>query len=298
VKKLAEKLNYSPNPIAQSLKKNKTTTIGVIVPEIKHDFFSSAISGIEDVAYQSGYTIILSQSNENFEREVINTNALVNHRVAGIIVSISQQTKNGDHFKILTDRNIPIVFFDRVCEDIDTNKIIIDDEKGALNAVEHLIEKGYKKIAHIAGPQELDICKKRLNGYSSALRAAGFSPEHEMIIYGGMQEVDGYNCIENLLTNKNVPDAVFCINDPVAIGAYQRIVQAGLRIPDDIGIVGFSNNKITTLVNPQLTTVEQPSYEMGRKAAEILIGMIENTVKNNQFETIVLNSSLIVRGST
>jgi len=113
-----------------------------------------------------------------------------------------------------------------------------------------------------------------------------------------MQEVDGYNCIENLLTNKNVPDAVFCINDPVAIGAYQRIVQAGLRIPDDIGIVGFSNNKITTLVNPQLTTVEQPSYEMGRKAAEILIGMIENTVKNNQFETIVLNSSLIVRGST
>jgi len=148
VKTLADKLNYSPNPIAQSLKSNKTTTIGVIVPEIKHDFFSSAISGIEDVAYQSGYTILLSQSNESFEREVVNTNALMRHRVAGVIVSISQNTKNGDHFKLLLDRNIPLVFFDRACDDVEADKVVIDDEKSAYEAVIHLINKGYKNVYH------------------------------------------------------------------------------------------------------------------------------------------------------
>ncbi len=298
VKTLAQKLNYSPNPIAQSLKNNRTTTIGVIVPEIKHDFFSTAISGIEDIAYESGYTIILCQSNESFEREIVNTNALMHHRVAGVIVSISQQTSTGDHFKTLIDRGIPVVFFDRVCEDVDANKIIIDDEKSAFIAVQHLINKGYKKIAHFAGPQELDVCKKRLNGYLTALKSAGCTREQEMIYLGGMHETDGYSCMDNLINSQNIPDSVFCINDPVAIGAYQRIQEAGLRIPDDIGIVGFSNNKITTLVNPQLTTVDQPSFEMGKKAAEILIDIIENPNKKNQFKTIVLNSSLIARGST
>jgi len=298
VKALAEKLNYTPNPIAQSLKKNRTSTIGVLVPEIKHDFFSSAISGIEEVAYHSGYTIIVSQSNESYEREVINTNALMNHRVAGVIVSISQQTKTGAHFQKLIDRNIPLVFFDRVCEDVEANKVIIDDEKSAYIAVQHLIEKGYKKIAHFAGPKDLSICKKRLSGYKEALFENNLSVKEEYILHGGMHETDGYNSMNVLLKQNIVPDAIFCVNDPVAIGAYQRIKEAGLKIPQDIGIVGFSNNKITTLVEPQITTVNQPSFEMGKKSAEILIEMIKHPEKINEPRTIIVETNLIVRNST
>lgn len=295
VKTLADKLNYSPNPIAQSLKSNKTTTIGVIVPEIKHDFFSSAISGIEDVAYQSGYTILLSQSNESFEREVVNTNALMRHRVAGVIVSISQNTKNGDHFKLLLDRNIPLVFFDRACDDVEADKVVIDDEKSAYEAVIHLINRGYKNIAHLAGPKELSVCKNRLQGYLAAIKS---SKQNEFILYGGMHEDDGFRLMDLLITENNLPDSIFCVNDPVAMGAYQRIMEAGLQIPKDIAIVGFSNNKITNMVIPKITTVDQPSFEMGRKAAEILIDLIENPSKKIKPKTIVLNTSLIVRSST
>lgn len=172
VKKVAEELRYLPNPIAQSLKSSRTTTIGVIVPEIKHDFFSSAISGIEDVAYQSGYSIIVCQSNESYEREVVNTNLLMHHRVAGVIVSISQNTKCGDHFQDLLRRRIPLVFFDRVCEDVVASKVVIDDYKSAFDAVTYLTEKGYRRIAHFAGPKELGICKKRWTGYVEALQRA------------------------------------------------------------------------------------------------------------------------------
>jgi len=297
VKKVAKELNYRPNPIAQSLKSNRTTTIGVIVPEIKHDFFSSAISGIEQVAYNSGYTIILCQSNESFEREVVNTNLLMHHRVAGVIVSISQNTKQGNHFKDLIEKGIPLVFFDRTCEDVDTYKIVIDDKQSAFNAVSYLIQKGYKKIAHFAGPIGLDICKKRMNGYIEALNQHGLIVDNELIKYGGLHEQDGYDSMSALLEKNIIPDAIFAVNDPVAIGAFQKIKEAGLRIPADVAIVGFSNNKITSLVDPPLTTVNQPSFEMGKKAAEILINLIE---KKNVIEEkeIVLNADLIIRGST
>ncbi|MEG8947310.1 LacI family DNA-binding transcriptional regulator [Rosettibacter firmus] len=297
VKKIAKELNYKPNPIAQSLKSNRTTTIGVIVPEIKHDFFSSAISGIEQVAYNSGYTIILCQSNESFEREVVNTNLLLHHRVAGLIVSISQNTKKGDHFNDVLEKGVPLVFFDRTCEDVDTYKVVIDDMKSAYNAVTYLIKKGYKKIAHFAGPIGLDICKKRMEGYVNALKENGISVNNELIRYGGLHEQDGYDSMNYLLEKKIIPDAIFAVNDPVAIGAFQRIKEANLKIPDDVAIVGFSNNKITSLVDPPLTTVNQPSFEMGKKAAEILINLIEN---KNVVDTkeIVLNADLIIRRST
>jgi LacI family transcriptional regulator len=298
VQKIAKELNYNPNPIAQSLKNNRTSTIGIIVPEIKHDFFSSAISGIEEVAYQSGYTIILCQSNESFEREVVNTNMLMHHRVAGVIVSISQNTKRGDHFRDLIERGIPLVFFDRACEDVKASKVVIDDAKSAYNAVSYLIKKGYKRIAHFAGPIGLEICKKRLNGYKEALKNAKLHFEESLIQYGGLHEQDGYNSMEFLLKKKLIPDAIFAVNDPVAIGAFQRIKESHLKIPKDIAIIGFSNNKITTLVDPPLTTVNQPSFEMGKKAAEILIGQIENKNKSLEPKTIVLKAELIIRGST
>ncbi len=297
VKEVAKELNYRPNPFAQSLKSNRTSTIGVIVPEIKHDFFSSAISGIEQVAYNSGYTIILCQSNESFEREVVNTNLLIHHRVAGLIVSISQNTKSGEHFNDVIKKGVPLVFFDRTCEDVDTYKVVIDDKQSAYNAVTYLIQKGYRNIAHFAGPSGLDICKKRMSGYVDALIQNGLQVNKELILYGGLHELDGYDAMSELLEKNIIPDAIFAVNDPVAIGAFQKIKEAGLKIPDNVAIVGFSNNKITTLVDPPLTTVNQPSFEMGKKAAEILINIIEN---KNVLDTkeIILNAELIIRSST
>ena len=296
VRKLADELSYTPNTIARSLKSSRSTIIGVIVPEIKHDFFSSAISGIEDVAYQSGYTIILCQSNESFEREVVNTNMLMHQRVAGVIVSISQNTKSGDHFQDMLKRRIPLVFFDRVCEDVVASKVVIDDYKSSFDAVNYLVGRGYKKIAHLAGPKELGICIKRWTGYVDALKQAQLPLLNEYVRYGGLHEQDGYSSMDSLLKEKIVPDAVFAVNDPVAIGAFQRIKEAGLKIPDDVAIMGFSNNRITSLVDPQLTTVDQPSFEMGRRSAEMLIKMIEDKIIEPK--TVVLDTKLIVRAST
>jgi len=296
VKKVAEELSYIPNPIAQSLKSSKTTTIGVIVPEIKHDFFSSAISGIEEVAYNSGYTIIVCQSNESYEREILNTRLLMQHRVAGVIVSISQNTKTGEHFQELLRRRIPLVFFDRVCEDVNASKVVIDDYQSAFDAVTYLINKGYNAIAHFAGPKELGICNKRWQGYIDATKnLQSFSPE-TLVYYGGLHEHDGYVSMDTLLRGSIRPDAIFAVNDPVAIGAYQRIRESKLRIPEDIAIMGFSNNKITSLVDPQLTTIDQPSFEMGKKSAEILISIIEG--KTTEPKTLVLGTQLIKREST
>jgi DNA-binding LacI/PurR family transcriptional regulator len=296
VKKTAKELRYSPNQMAQSLKNNRTTTIGVIVPEIKHDFFSSAISGIEEVAYKSGYTIILCQSNESYEREVLNANLLINYRVAGVVVSISQNTKDGEHFNDLLRRKIPLVFFDRVCNDVIASKVVIDDYRSAFDAVTYLVGKGYKTIAHFAGPKELNICKKRWNGYVDAIKPLQLQSSNGWVRYGGLHEQDGYASMDYLIKENKIPDAIFAVNDPVAIGAFQRIKEAGLKIPDDVAIMGFSNNKITSLVEPQLTTVDQPSFEMGKKSAEILIGIIEGIVKETK--TLVLDTKLIIRGST
>lgn len=296
VRRTAVELRYSPNPIAQSLKSSRTTTIGVIVPEIEHDFFSSAISGIEDIAYHAGYTIIVCQSNESYEREVVNTNALMHHRVAGVIVSISQNTKSGEHFRDLLRRRIPVVFFDRTCDDVESSKVVIDDYKSAYEAVTHLIQRGYKNIAHFGGPRELGICIKRKSGYVDALKNNQIALRTGLVWHGGLHEQDGYNAMDYMLKENGRPDAIFAVNDPVAIGAFQRIKEAGLKIPDDVAIVGFSNNKITTLVDPPITTVNQPSFEMGRKAAEILISTIED--ETIEPRTLVLEAKLIVRGSS
>jgi LacI family transcriptional regulator, galactose operon repressor len=296
IRRTAKELHYSPNPIARSLKGSSSTTLGVIVPEIKHDFFSSAISGIEDVAYRAGYTIVVSQSNENYDREVINTNTMVQHRVSGIIASISQNTKRSDHFHDLIKRKIPLVFFDRVAEEVNASKVVIDDYQSAFDAVSYLIGKGYKRIAHFSGPKQLGISVKRWNGYVDALKKNQLPLLHEFVRNGGLHEQNGYHSMDVLIQEKKIPDAVFAVSTPVAIGAFLRIKEANLRIPDDVAIIGFSNNRITTLVDPPLTTVDQPSFEMGRKAGELLIDTIEKRIIEPQ--TLVLPTKLIVRGST
>ncbi|MGD1006957.1 MAG: LacI family DNA-binding transcriptional regulator [Ignavibacteriaceae bacterium] len=298
VKKIAKDSRYTPNPISYSLRNNRTTNIAVIIPEIAHDSFAKAMSGIEEIAYQAGYTTLVCQSNENYEREVVNSNMLLKQRVAGIIVSISQNTKNSGHFRNLMDYGIPLVFFDRVCDDIYANKVVIDDENSAFNAVNYLMSRGYKNIAYFGGPEQLGICRRRLNGYIAALKKSVIPINDELIRFGGMCEEDGYNSMDSLIKENNIPDAILAVNDPVAIGAFQRIKEQGLNIPNDIGLIGFSNNRITSLVDPPLTTVNQPFYNMGKKAAEILIAMIGKGIENCDIATVTLETELIIRGST
>ena len=297
VKKAASELGYNPNIIARNLKSNKSKQIGVIVPEIRHDFFANAISGIEEVAYQKGYTIIIAQSNEQQEREIINLDSMYLHRVAGIIVSISQTTTNSSHFQRLLDKGINIVFFDRVCYDIDTPKIHIDDLESSYEVVEYLIKRGYEKVVHFAGPQILRICKNRKLGYEKALikLKVNYAP---IIFEGGMHEKDGYNHVNDLINSGIKSCAIFAVNDPVAKGAMKRLKELNIDVPGQIGIVGFSNNPITEMISPALTTVDQPSFEMGKKAAEILINGIENPDESNSNIDIKLDTSLIIREST
>jgi LacI family transcriptional regulator len=217
----------------------------------------------------------LCQSNESYEREVLNTNVLMHHRVAGIIVSISQNTKNGEHFQDLLRRRIPLVFFDRVCDDVMASKVMIDDYKCAFDAVTYLLRRGYKRIAHFAGPKGLFVCRKRLSGYSNALKQSQIFLNDGFVQYGGMHEQDGYNSMNCLLNENIIPDAIFAVNDPVALGAYQRIKEAKLKIPGDIAIMGFSNNKITGLVDPQITTIDQPSFGMEKKLQRYLFKLLK-----------------------
>ena len=295
---MAKKLNYQPNILAQNLKAQRTNTIGVIVPEIKHHFFSSVISGIEEVAYEAGYVILLSQSNENYEREVQNTKALISNNVAGLIVSISQTTKNADHFKMFLKSGGALVFFDRVCEDLEVNKVVVDDHSGAFMGTQHLIEEGYKKIAHLGGSRGISITEARYNGYLDALKTQNIKINQDYCYFGGFHEKNGKDGMEFLLNLSDPPDAVIAVNDPVALGAYDAIKNRGLNIPGDIAIVGFSDNPICRIVSPQLTTIRQPTYEMGKKAMEMLIGQINNGDDNLKPRKEILETSLIVRQST
>jgi len=292
----AEKLNYHPNILAQSLKSQKTKTIGVIVPEIKHQFFSEVISGIEEVTYESDFVILVCQSNEQYEREVMNAKALLSNKVAGLLVSISQTTFNCDHFKIYKDNGIPLVFFDRINQEFETTTVVVDDYQGAYQAVEHLIKKGRKKIFHIGGTKQLEISQNRYKGYRDALKYYGLNIENSRVVWKGLHEKDGIEGIKELLSDpENLPDAIFAVNDPVALGAYEILKDRGIKIPQDMSVVGFTNNNISKFLNPPLTTVEQPSFKMGRTAAELLIQEINEEKKHRH---VVLPTKLIIRSSS
>ncbi len=297
IRELANKLGYQPDSIAQSLQRGRTKTIGVIVPEIKHDFFSSVLDGIEDVAYKAGYSIFVCKSNEDYTREIINTRSLLSYSVAGIIVSISQTTQDTDHFDVVKMRNIPLVFFDRVC-DIKANKVVVNDEQGAFEAVEHLIQSGYKRIVHLAGPTHLEISKNRIKGYRAALEKNGIQFRKEYIIDGGLDEEDGIRGFKKLMKLSPKPDAVFCVNDPVAIGVFMQCKEKKIRIPRQLAIVGFSDNPIASLINPPLTSVSQPAYEMGSIAAKMLLEEINSKSSLFKPKRRKLKTKLMVRSTT
>lgn len=296
VKKLAVELKYNPNAIALSLRHSKSNTIGLIIPEIVHYFFSSVISGIEDIAYEAGYNVIICQSNESYEREVMSTNALLASRVEGLLASISKTTLNYNHFLNLSSMNIPVVFFDRICPVMQTDRVIIDDFEGGYKATEHLINKGCKKIAHLYAPQHLDIGKNRLDGYIAALKKSGLSVDDELILKADDHD-EGYQTIKKLLDTGKKFDGVFAVNDNAASGSMLAIKQKGLSIPDDIAVLGFSNTLIAKVTEPALTSVEQFGYEMGKKATQLLFNRL-NSIDDYPMITEVLKTEIVEREST
>lgn len=294
---VAKELDYQPNTVALSLRKSKTFTLGVIVPEIVHYFFSSIISGIEDVAYAEGYHVMICQSNENYDREVRNTNALLMSRVDGMLISMSKQTEEFDHFKAIQKRGIPVVFFDRVCRELYTSTVVSEDHNGAYEATEHLIKNGCRYILHLAGPKGLLISENRKQGYLDAMQAYKLTLGDDWIVKADSFG-EGYHATLEILRKGDKPDAIFAINDNAALGAMKAIKECGLRIPTDIAVVGFSDDpNVNILVDPPLTSVAQPGYEMGNTAARLFFDHL-NKKELREITHEVLKTHLIVRQSS
>jgi len=295
---LANQYNYRPNAIALSLRNQKTNVIGVIIPETVHFFFSTVISGIEDEAMKEGYNVMICQSNENYEREADSIDALMSARVDGLLVSISRETSDLAHLQKVVDEGVPMVFFDRLVEGMNATSVIVDDYQGAYDAVEHLIEQGCRNIVHLAGPENLIIGRKRKEGYLSALEDNEIPIDESYIVecrYGTQEEAE--TAMEKLLASGKRIDGVFANNDMAALGSLKAIKKAGLKIPDDIAIVGYSDWQFSSLVHPSISSVSQPGYEMGREAARMMFEEI-NRKEVGKSVIKILDTELIVRESS
>ena len=298
VQELAKKLNYTPNAIALSLRNKKTFLIAVIIPEIIHHFFSCVISGVEEVANQNGYNVVIFQSNEQYEREVSICQSILNSRVDGVLVSMAKTTRKADHFKELQQAGIPLVFFDRICGDLDTDWVVVDDFNGAFAAVQHLISVGCRRIAHYSAPQTMQIAQKRQLGYIEALKDAKIPVDEDLIIQCDNQN-DAMTVTERLMKLENRPDAIFAVNDMTAAGAMYAVKHMGFRVPEDVAICGFTDGVVAPLTDPTLTTVEQHGDDMGEIATNLLLRRI-HAEEGERIPTVtkVIKTNLIIREST
>jgi len=295
---LAQKLDYQRNMLAINLSSSQSRTIGILIPEFVTSFFPMIIMGAQEIADRAGYTVLISQSNETYETEVANARAMLANRVDGVLVSMTRETRNYDHFAMFPRKGIPLVFFNRVCFDIDVPRVVVDDYEGAFKATEHLILSGRQRVAHLAGPASLYISRKRLEGYRDALRKYQRPVREDLIISYDLNLENVKIYVKYLLDLPEPPDALFCLNDPTALEALKVIKERGLSIPEDIAIVGFSNDYGSALVEPGLTTVAQPTREIGRVAAQLLLDQMNTDVAEWKPLTRVLKTELIVRGSS
>jgi LacI family transcriptional regulator len=270
----------------------------VIVPLLSHYYFSTVISGIEELAYNSGYKVIICQSGESYEREIILCQTLLSSKVDGLIVSISRETNNSDHFKVYQQKNIPLVFFDRVCPDLEVSSVTIDDYQGAFTAVEHLIKEGRRKIAHFAGPPMLLISRQRINGYKDALSKYGLPFEENLLVDcgSGLEQVNGSIAAQEMLDSGIRPDAIFAVCDPIAIGVMMTLKKNNLRIPEEVAVVGFCDEPIAKVIDPPLSSLVQPAFKIGEISVELLLNQIKSKIP--LVEKKVLTAELKIRKSS
>lgn len=297
----AKEHNYRPNPIALSLKEKRSRSIGVIVCEIANSYFSQVINGIESVAYQKGYNVIISQSHESYEREVSDLNYLASRSIDGLLISVSSQTKDMSHLQALHKRGFPIVFFDRITDEIITHKVIADNFHGAYNATQHLISRGYRNIAALANAQHLSIATERLKGYKQAMADNDLTVNKNSIIYcnyGGVLFSEVQQAVKELFKTKQKPDAILGLSDKLTTGCLKALMAKGMNVPEDVALIGFSNSDLTELLSPSLSVIRQPAFEMGETATELLIQLIESKRAVKEFETKVLDTEMIIRASS
>ena len=296
--KVARKLNYQPNNIAAALRNGKSNIIGIIVPTADRTFFSSVIRGIEEIANASRYQVIICQTYDNSEKEVATIEALLNSRVDGIIASHAKETVNFEHFLKVKEKGIPLILFDRSNDELEVSHVVIDDYLGAFKATEHLIQQGCKRIAHFTNTLKISIYKERLRGYREALLHYGLKFDDSLVIESNLQLEDGRNSMLQLLKLKEIPDGLFSASAFGALGALQVCKEKSIAIPDQIALVGFSNEPFTSFTEPSLSVVDQHSMRMGNAAAEIFLE--EMAAKDKKFipQKIVLKPELIIRQSS
>ena len=300
VKAFAKLYNYKPNNIALSLKNRKTKTIGVIIPEIVHHFFTTVIGGVEKVANDKGYNVIICSSNNSFDKEVINMEMLASGSADGFILSVAketQQKKDYHHILETMSQGMPVVLFDRIIDEIVCDKVIIDDAKGAQMATNHLLSLGCKRIAILTTVDYISVGKLRTNGYLRALRAYDIPEDPDLILK--IEDVD--NCeqeIEKFLENKKV-DAVFAVNELFAVNAIKILSKRNVKVPGDVPVVGFTDGILSKHFIPSLTTISQHGEEMGERAARILIDKLEGgDDATEEYKTVIIDTSLVQRQST
>jgi LacI family transcriptional regulator len=298
IQELARQLGYRSNTFASNLRKKSTHTIGVIVPRLSSYFMSNVIAGMEHIANAEGYNMIISQSLETLKKEKANADTMFANRVDGLLVSLSFETENLDHFEPFIRKGIPLIFFDRIKEHSQCMGIIIDNYKAAYEATKHLLDQGYRRIMHIGGSSIGNVYSERLRGYKQALANHKIAVDPKLILSKNMSEESGIEAAKYILKLKHLPDAVFSANDACAVYCMRTLQQAGIRIPEEMGFVGFNNDPMSKVVEPNLTTINYPGYTMGEAAATQLINHLNGLSSITSTNIIVLRSELIIRESS
>ena len=296
IKRTADELGYSPNFMARNLAARKSNTIGVVLPQIAHHFFSSIMDHIYSYARVNNYEVFLTVSQENAEMQKKQIQTLLSMRVDGIIISISQDTEDFGIFEAAMNRQIPLVFMDRIPNLSNCNTVTVDDRGGAYKVIDHAIKLGYKKIGHFAGYTNINIGRERMHGFRQAMSDHGLEINYDWILEGDFGEKSGYDSFMKLYHEKNLPDLILAVTYPVAIGIYMAAQEVGMKIPDDIDLICFGNSQVQNFLSPPLSCVNQPTEQLAAKSMELLLDNIDN-VGNFQNKNIIIDTDLILRST-
>lgn len=300
VKKTAEEMGYAPNTLAAGLRGNKTNTIGVLIPTVTQPFLSSLISGIEITAQKSGYNVIIMQSHDSYEEEVSMAKSLYSSRVSGIICSLAMETKDTSHFKQFVSNNTPLVFVDRVPKDFNTFRVIIDNFAAGYKATKHLIDQGCTRIAHLTVSSEFgNVYSDRKKGYLSALTDNNIEVDESLIvILKAITYEEGIKACDKLFDLPNPPDGIFAPGDMLGVSAIQCAKKRGIKIPQDLAVIGFNNDEISKIIDPNLSTITHPAAKMGKTSAEIILKNLKSLKKDDIKEITFLNTEVLIRESS
>lgn len=297
IKEYADEHHYKPNNMAASLRKNESNVIGIIIPEISNQFFSLIIAGMESVAEKNNFSLIIVQSNEDYDKEVRAVHTLLSARVAGILVSLSKTTERYEHFKEIIHDRVPLLFFDRICTGVLTDKVVVTDYQGAYKAVEYMIRTGCRRIAYFGSDSTLEIAKNRKKGYKDALQANQLPVDPDLIFNCDTGE-EAQLLTRTVLTMDNPPDAILAINDSTAAGILYTAKRMGVKIPQQLSLCGFGDGYISQHTDPTITSIDQFPFEMGQQAMELLIRKIKDPEQYDQVTNKVINTALTLREST